>query len=264
MQTFSLRKPVKATIAKSTMPKPIAIKIQKLNKFYGNFHALKDISLEIQAGDIVIICGPSGSGKSTLIRSINYLEKFNSGRIYVNNIELTHDKKSIRSVRSQLGMVFQSFNLFPHLTVLENCTFALRLVKKMPKQQAIELAMEKLSEVNIDTQAAKYPAALSGGQQQRVAIARALCLEPPILLFDEPTSALDPESIGSVLKIMEQLARTGITMVCVTHELGFAQSVSDHCVFMENGQIIEQAPTKVFFGAPKTERLRGFLSQVIH
>lgn len=243
---------------------PLAIQIRNLNKFYGTFQALKNVSLEVRPGEIVVLCGPSGSGKSTLIRCVNYLEKFNSGTIHVNNIELTNETSSIRAVRAQLGMVFQSFNLFPHLTVLQNCTFALRLALKMSKQDAIDLAMEKLTEVNVAAQASKYPTALSGGQQQRVAIARALCLKPPILLFDEPTSALDPESIGSVLKIMEQLAGTGITMVCVTHELGFARNVSDHCVFMEHGEIIEQAATTEFFAEPKTERLKYFLSQIIH
>lgn len=264
MQSIPPHSSAIAGIDSASASRPLAIKIQNLNKFYGSFQALKDVSLEVKTGDIVILCGPSGSGKSTLIRSINYLEKFNSGSIHVNDIALTHEKKSIRAVRSQLGMVFQNFNLFPHLTVLENCTFALRLALKMPKQEAIDLAMQKLAQVNVDAQAGKYPAALSGGQQQRVAIARALCLKPPILLFDEPTSALDPESIGSVLKIMEQLAGTGITMVCVTHELGFARSVSDRCVFMEHGHIIEQAETKDFFAAPKTERLKHFLSQIIH
>ncbi len=242
----------------------VAINMNDVNKYYGAFHALKDISLSIQSGDTVVLCGPSGSGKSTLIRTINYLEKHNSGTITVNGIELTHDPKTVQAVRAQLGMVFQSFNLFPHLTVLQNCTFALRLAQKMSRQEATELAMEKLAQVNISAQADKYPAALSGGQQQRVAIARALCLKPPILLFDEPTSALDPESVGSVLKIMEQLAETGITMVCVTHELGFARNVADRCVFMEHGEIVEQAPTEQFFAAPESTRLKHFLGQIIH
>ncbi|MFK4825490.1 amino acid ABC transporter ATP-binding protein [Paenochrobactrum sp. BZR 588] len=242
----------------------VVIDMRDVNKYYGLFHALKNITLSIKSGDIVVLCGPSGSGKSTLIRTVNHLEKHNSGTITVNGIELKHDTKSVQAVRSQLGMVFQSFNLFPHLTVLQNCTFALRLAQKMQKNHAIELAMEKLAEVNIAAQADKYPAALSGGQQQRVAIARALCLKPPILLFDEPTSALDPESVGSVLKIMEQLAETGITMVCVTHELGFARNVADHCVFMENGEIVEQAPTDRFFANPESARLKHFLSQILH
>lgn len=249
---------------KTPLNQSVAIAMRDVNKYYGSFHALKNVSLNIKSGDIVVLCGPSGSGKSTLIRTVNYLEKHNSGSITVNGIELKHDAKSVQAVRSQLGMVFQSFNLFPHLTVLQNCTFALRLAQKMPKNQAHELAMEKLAEVNITAQANKYPAALSGGQQQRVAIARALCLKPPILLFDEPTSALDPESVGSVLKIMEQLAETGITMVCVTHELGFARSVADHCVFMENGEIVEQAPAAQFFANPESARLQYFLAQIIH
>ncbi|MGU3576109.1 amino acid ABC transporter ATP-binding protein [Brucellaceae bacterium C25G] len=249
---------------KDILKQPVAIAMHEVNKYYGSFHALKNISLTIKSGDIVVLCGPSGSGKSTLIRTVNHLEKHNSGTINVNGIELTNDAKAVHAVRSQLGMVFQSFNLFPHLTVLQNCTFALRLAQKMAKNEATELAMEKLAEVNITAQADKYPAALSGGQQQRVAIARALCLKPPILLFDEPTSALDPESVGSVLKIMEQLAETGITMVCVTHELGFARSVSDHCVFMANGEIVEQAPTAQFFANPESARLQHFLSQIIH
>ncbi|WP_343314815.1 amino acid ABC transporter ATP-binding protein [Brucella sp. BE17] len=242
----------------------VAINMHDVNKYYGAFHALKNITLSIESGGTVVLCGPSGSGKSTLIRTVNYLEKHNSGTICVNGIELTHDPKSVQAVRAQLGMVFQSFNLFPHLTVLQNCTFALRLAQKMTRQEANELAMDKLTEVNISAQADKYPAALSGGQQQRVAIARALCLKPPILLFDEPTSALDPESVGSVLKIMEQLAETGITMVCVTHELGFARNVADRCVFMEHGEIVEQAPTEQFFAAPESARLKHFLAQIIH
>lgn len=240
------------------------IEVKNLNKYYGAFHAVKDASFNVNSGEIIVICGPSGSGKSTLIRCINYLEKFNSGVIRVNNIELTHEAKAVAEVRRQLGMVFQGFNLFPHLTVLQNCTFALRLAQKASKVEAEQIAREYLALVKVDNQADKYPSALSGGQQQRVAIARALCLKPKVMLFDEPTSALDPESVGSVLRIMEGLASTGITMVCVTHELGFARKVADRCIFMEQGEIIAQAPTDEFFEDSKNERLRGFLSQIIH
>jgi len=253
-----------AALHRNATAQPVAIGMRDVNKYYGSFHALKNITLRVMSGDIVVLCGPSGSGKSTLIRTINHLEKHNSGTITVNGIELTRNSRTIQAVRAQTGMVFQSFNLFPHLTVLQNCTFALRLAQKMPKDQANDLAMAKLAEVNITAQASKYPTALSGGQQQRVAIARALCLKPPILLFDEPTSALDPESVGSVLRIMEQLAETGITMVCVTHELGFARNVADHCVFMENGEVVEQAPKDRFFGSPESARLQRFLAKIIH
>ncbi|ARP84542.1 glutamine ABC transporter ATP-binding protein [Bordetella genomosp. 8] len=240
-----------------------AISIAGLNKYYGSFHALRNVDLRIDVGEIVVLCGPSGSGKSTLVRCINHLEQHDSGDIHVGGVKLTRRAEDVEKVRRQLGMVFQSFNLFPHMTVLANCTFALRLAKKLPAKRAESIAMEYLGKVNIAEQAAKFPAQLSGGQQQRVAIARALCLEPRIMLFDEPTSALDPESVRSVLNIMESLADTGITMVCVTHELGFARRVADRCVFMERGEIIESAPAEQFFGAPASQRLQGFLDQAL-
>lgn len=240
-----------------------AISIKDLNKFYGSFQALCQINLEIANGEIVVLCGPSGSGKSTLVRCINYLEPHDSGQILVNGTRLTSRTADIEHVRRQLGMVFQSFNLFPHMTVLENCTFALRLALKMPVKEAESVACGYLEQVNVLEQVDKYPIQLSGGQQQRVAIARALCLKPRIMLFDEPTSALDPESVGSVLRIMEDLAATGITMVCVTHEMGFARRVADRCVFMERGEIIEQAESKCFFRTPRSERLKHFLDQVL-
>lgn len=234
-----------------------------MNKYYGGFHALRDINLEIESKKIVVICGPSGSGKSTLIRCINHLEQHDSGQIHVNGLELTRRAADVEKVRRQLGMVFQSFNLFPHMTVLDNCTFALKLALGTPAKAAEGIAREYLEKVNVLEQAGKYPMQLSGGQQQRVAIARALCLEPRIMLFDEPTSALDPESVGAVLRIMESLAASGITMVCVTHEMGFARRVADRCVFMEKGEIVEHAPTERFFTSPKSERLKAFLDQVL-
>ncbi|GAB3080785.1 amino acid ABC transporter ATP-binding protein [Bordetella muralis] len=240
-----------------------AISIRELNKFYGSFQALRQINLEIANGEIVVLCGPSGSGKSTLIRCVNHLEPHDSGQIHVNGARLTPRAADIEQVRRQLGMVFQSFNLFPHMTVLENCTFALRLALKMPTKEAESVACGYLEKVNVLEQADKYPMQLSGGQQQRVAIARALCLKPRIMLFDEPTSALDPESVGSVLRIMEDLAATGITMVCVTHEMGFARRVADRCVFMERGEIVEEADSDCFFNTPKSERLKYFLEQVL-
>lgn len=240
-----------------------AVSISGVNKFYGTFHALRDIHLEVSSGEIVILCGPSGSGKSSLIRCINHLEQHDSGDIHVNGTALTRRPESVEQVRRQLGMVFQGFNLFPHMTVLENCTFALRIALKIPAGEAELTAREHLAQVNVIEQADKYPIQLSGGQQQRVAIARALCLRPRIMLFDEPTSALDPESVGSVLRIMENLAQTGITMICVTHEIGFARRVADRCVFMERGEIIETAPAEQFFASPRSERLKNFLEQVL-
>jgi general L-amino acid transport system ATP-binding protein len=240
-----------------------AISITGLNKHYGAFHVLRDIDLKVASGEIVVLCGPSGSGKSTLIRCINHLEQHTSGEIHVNGTRLTSRAEDVASVRRQLGMVFQSFNLFPHMTVMDNCTFALRVALKLTATEAERIASKHLASVNVMEQAAKFPNQLSGGQQQRVAIARALCLQPRIMLFDEPTSALDPESVGSVLRIMEALAETGITMVCVTHELTFARRVADRCVFMEHGQIIEDAPAEQFFTAPGSERLRNFLDQVL-
>ncbi|ALM87226.1 amino acid ABC transporter ATP-binding protein [Bordetella sp. N] len=244
---------------RSTQGLAPAVSITGLNKFYGTFHALRDIDLEVASGEIVVLCGPSGSGKSTLIRCINHLEQHDAGDIHVSGIRLTRRQEDVEKVRRELGMVFQSFNLFPHMTVLANCTFALKLALKVPQKEAEAIAQEYLAKVNVAEQAHKYPIQLSGGQQQRVAIARALCLKPRIMLFDEPTSALDPESVGSVLRIMEDLAQTGITMICVTHEMGFARRVADRCVFMERGEIVETGPAKTFFDAPACERLRNFL-----
>ncbi len=241
----------------------MAVSVRGLNKHYGAFHALKNIDLDVANGEIVIICGPSGSGKSSLIRCINHLEQHDAGTIHVNGLELTVKPARVMQVRRSLGMVFQNFNLFPHMTVLANCTFALRRALRMPQGEAEEVAREHLQQVNVLDQAAKYPGELSGGQQQRVAIARALCLKPRIMLFDEPTSALDPESVGSVLRIMEKLAATGITMICVTHEIGFARRVAHRCVFMERGEIVENAPTAQFFGNPDSLRLKAFLDQVL-
>ena len=240
------------------------IKVSKLNKWYWPFHALIDVDLEVQQGERIVICGPSGSGKSTLIRCINRLEVFQSGRIEVDGTALTRDIKNIEAVRRDVGMVFQHFNLFPHLTVLENCTFALRWVRKMPVKDAEDCAMEYLARVHIDEQGQKFPGQLSGGQQQRVAIARALCMTPRVMLFDEPTSALDPEMVSEVLETMIDLAEGGMTMLCVTHEMGFARKVADRVIFMDAGQIVEEAEPETFFANPQSERGRAFLSQIIH
>ncbi|MBA4491240.1 amino acid ABC transporter ATP-binding protein [Paracoccus sp. S1E-3] len=240
-----------------------AIQIRKMNKWYGNFHVLRDIDLNVAAGERIVIAGPSGSGKSTLIRCINRLEEHQSGQIIVEGIELTNDIKDIDKVRSEVGMVFQHFNLFPHLTVLENCTLAPIWVRKMPKARAEEIAMRFLEKVRIPEQAHKYPGQLSGGQQQRVAIARSLCMEPRIMLFDEPTSALDPEMIKEVLDTMIELAETGMTMLVVTHEMGFAQAVADRVIFMDQGQIVEQNTPTEFFNNPQSERTKLFLSQIL-
>ena len=240
------------------------IRFDMVNKWYGNdFHVLRDIDLDVARGERIVICGPSGSGKSTLIRCINRLEEHQQGHLTVDGIELTDDIKAIDQVRKQVGMVFQQFNLFPHLTVLENLTLSPMWVGKMPKKEAEERAMAQLERVRIAEQAAKYPLQLSGGQQQRVAIARALCLTPKIMLFDEPTSALDPEMIKEVLDVMIELAKEGMTMVCVTHEMGFARTVADRVVFMDQGEIVEAAPPKEFFAAPKTDRAKLFLSQIL-
>jgi general L-amino acid transport system ATP-binding protein len=241
----------------------IAIRISGMNKFYGNFHALKDIDLEVARGEKVVLCGPSGSGKSTLIRCINRLEEHQSGTIEVNGIELNDNVDNIDEIRREAGMVFQNFNLFPHLTVLENCTLAPMLARKIARADAEKTAMAYLERVKIPNQANKYPGELSGGQQQRVAIARALCMAPEIMLFDEPTSALDPVMISEVLDVMVGLAQDGMTMVCVTHEMGFARQVADRVVFMADGQIIEQAPPKQFFDNPKNERTKTFLGQIL-
>jgi general L-amino acid transport system ATP-binding protein len=241
----------------------VAIEMTGVNKWFGTFHALKDIDLGIRRGDRMVICGPSGSGKSTLIRCINRLEEHDQGRIVVDGIELNQDTKNIAAIRSEVGMVFQQFNLFPHLTVLENCTLAQIRTRKTPRKQAEALAMQYLERVKIPEQAAKYPGQLSGGQQQRVAIARSLCMQPKIMLFDEPTSALDPEMISEVLDVMADLAETGMTMVCVTHEMGFARKVADIMVFMDRGSIVEKAPPAEFFDNPKSERAKLFLSQIL-
>jgi general L-amino acid transport system ATP-binding protein len=239
------------------------IEIKKLNKWYGDFHVLKDINLNVKRGEIIVVCGPSGSGKSTLIRCINRLEEFQEGSIVVDGIELVDDVKKIKAIREEVAMVFQHFNLFPHLTILDNLTLAPTWVKKMPKKQANELAMKYLTRVNIAEQAHKYPNQLSGGQQQRVAIARSLCKSPKIMLFDEPTSALDPEMVAEVLDVMIELAREGRTMVCVTHEMGFAKKVADRIIFMDAGQIVEENTPDNFFKNPESDRLKLFLEQIL-
>jgi len=240
------------------------IKINDMHKWFGSFHVLKNINLEVSQGERIVICGPSGSGKSTLIRCINRLEVHQEGHISVNGIELSGDLKNLEAIRSDVGMVFQSFNLFPHLSVLENCTLAPIWVRKMPKKDAEELAMEYLKRVKIPEQAKKFPGQLSGGQQQRVAIARALCMKPKIMLFDEPTSALDPEMIKEVLDTMIELAETGMTMLVVTHEMGFAKKVADRVIFMDEGEIIEQNTPKLFFTKPNNDRTKLFLSQILN
>ncbi len=241
----------------------IAITMEGVNKWFGAFHVLKDIDLTVHRGERIVVCGPSGSGKSTMIRCINALEEHQSGHIVVNGIELTTNVKAIEAIRKNVGMVFQQFNLFPHLTVLDNLTLSPIWVKKMPKKEAIEIAMNYLERVKIPEQAAKYPLQLSGGQQQRVAIARSLCMQPQIMLFDEPTSALDPEMIKEVLDVMVELAEAGMTMICVTHEMGFAKTVADTMVFMDEGAIVEIASPSEFFDSPKSDRTRLFLSQIL-
>lgn len=239
------------------------IEISHLDKWFGDFHVLKDINLTVNEGERIVIAGPSGSGKSTLIRCINHLEAHDAGSIVVDGIELSDDLKKIDSVRREVGMVFQQFNLFPHMTVLENCTLAPVWVRKMPEHEARDLAMKYLERVQIPEQAHKYPGQLSGGQQQRVAIARALCMNPRVMLFDEPTSALDPEMIKEVLDVMVELAREGMTMLCVTHEMGFAREVANRVVFMDEGEIVETADPETFFNHPKNERTKTFLSQIL-
>ena len=242
---------------------PVAVDIVKLNKWFGTFHVLRDIDLRVMGGERIVICGPSGSGKSTMIRCINRLEEHQSGRIVVDGVEITHDLKKVDEVRREVGMVFQHFNLFPHLTVLENCTLAPIWVRKMPKRQAEEVALHYLKRVKIPEQANKYPGQLSGGQQQRVAIARALCMNPKIMLFDEPTSALDPEMVKEVLDTMVSLANDGMTMLCVTHEMGFAREVANRIVFMDEGQIVETNEPEQFFKNPQHARTKLFLSQIL-
>jgi general L-amino acid transport system ATP-binding protein len=242
----------------------VAIQIIGMHKWYGEFHVLKDINLTVHRGERIVICGPSGSGKSTMIRCLNRLEEHQKGKIVIDDIELTHDVKNIAEIRREVGMVFQHFNLFPHLTVLENCTLAPIWVRKMPKKEAEEVAMEYLERVKIPEQAMKYPGQLSGGQQQRVAIARSLCMNPRIMLFDEPTSALDPEMISEVLDVMVSLAESGMTMLCVTHEMGFARKVANRVIFMDGGEIIEENVPEEFFNNPQSARTKLFLSQILH
>ena len=259
-----------AAVAKSTSGKmqvsetDVAIEIKQMHKWYGDFHVLKDISLRVMQGERIVVCGPSGSGKSTLIRCINRLEEHQKGMIAVDGIELTNDLKKIDEVRREVGMVFQHFNLFPHLTIMENCTLAPIWVRKMPKAEAEEVAMKFLERVKIPEQAHKYPGQLSGGQQQRVAIARSLCMNPRVMLFDEPTSALDPEMIKEVLETMVGLAEDGMTMIVVTHEMGFARQVANRVIFMDEGQIVEQNEPEEFFTNPQHERTKLFLSQILH
>ena len=241
----------------------VAISIEQMNKWYGSFHVLRDIDLNVYRGERIVIAGPSGSGKSTLIRCINALEEHQKGRITVDGTVLSSDLKNIDKIRSEVGMVFQHFNLFPHLTILENCTLAPIWVRKIPKRDAEETAMHFLEKVKIPEQAHKYPGQLSGGQQQRVAIARSLCMKPRIMLFDEPTSALDPEMIKEVLDTMVQLAEEGMTMLCVTHEMGFARQVANRVIFMDQGQIVEQNEPDEFFNNPQSERTKLFLSQIL-
>ena len=240
-----------------------AITLEGVHKWYGAFHVLQDINLTVQRGERVVVCGPSGSGKSTMIRCVNRLEEHQQGKISVDGVELTNDVRTVERIRRNVGMVFQQFNLFPHLTVLENLTLSPMWVQKQPKKAAVETAMEYLERVHIPEQAKKYPGQLSGGQQQRVAIARALCMKPSIMLFDEPTSALDPEMIKEVLDVMVELAEAGMTMICVTHEMGFARRAADRIVFMDFGEIVEVADPETFFNSPQTGRARLFLSQLL-
>jgi general L-amino acid transport system ATP-binding protein len=249
--------------SKNADPDRLMIELRHVHKWYGEFHVLNDVSLAVRRGERVVVCGPSGSGKSTMIRCINRLEEHQQGEIYVDGIALTGDVRHIEAIRREVGMVFQQFNLFPHLTVLENLTLAPIWVRNTPKREAEELAMHYLARVRIPDQAGKYPGQLSGGQQQRVAIARSLCMRPQVMLFDEPTSALDPEMIKEVLDVMVGLAQDGMTMVCVTHEMGFAREVADLMVFMDKGEIVERAPPAQFFATPKSERTRLFLSQIL-
>ena len=252
-----------ASIAPQNAPDGAAIEMIGVNKWYGQFHVLRDINLRVGQGERIVICGPSGSGKSTLIRCVNRLEEHQGGRIIVRGVELTNDLRKIDEIRRDVGMVFQNFNLFPHLSILENCTLAPIWVRKMPKREAEDLAMHYLERVKIPEQAHKYPGQLSGGQQQRVAIARALCMNPKIMLFDEPTSALDPEMVKEVLDTMVALARDGMTMLCVTHEMNFARQVADRVIFMDRGEIVEANAPEPFFANPQHERTRLFLSQIL-
>jgi len=253
-----------AALKPTSLNTATAVEMTGVNKWYGEFHVLRDINLKVSRGEKLVICGPSGSGKSTMIRCINRLEEHQKGQIVVDGTELTNDLKKIDEIRRDVGMVFQHFNLFPHLTILENLTLAPIWVKKMPKKDAEEIAMHYLKRVKIPEQAAKYPGQLSGGQQQRVAIARSLCMSPKIMLFDEPTSALDPEMVKEVLDTMVSLAEEGMTMLCVTHEMGFARQVADRVIFMDAGQIVEMNTPEEFFKNPQHERTKLFLSQILH
>src|SRR5437870_9278147 len=261
---MSVTAPGALRIKPTQLKTPMAVEITGVNKWYGDFHVLRDINLKVMGGERIVICGPSGSGKSTMIRCINRLEEHQAGRILIDGVELTADLKKIDEVRREVGMVFQHFNLFPHLTVLENCTLAPIWVRKIPKQEAERIALDQLERVRIPEQANKYPAQLSGGQQQRVAIARALCMSPKIMLFDEPTSALDPEMVKEVLDTMVQLAMDGMTMLVVSHEMGFARQVANRVIFMDAGQIIEANEPNAFFSNPQHERTKLFLSQILH
>ena len=251
------------TASKMNVSDEVMISMQAVNKWYGNFHVLRDINLTVHKGERIVICGPSGSGKSTLIRCLNRLEEHQDGDITVQGITLNNDLKNIDEIRRDVGMVFQHFNLFPHLTILENCTLAPIWVRKMPKADAEAIAMKYLERVKIPEQAHKYPGQLSGGQQQRVAIARSLCMEPKLMLFDEPTSALDPEMIKEVLDTMVSLAEDGMSMICVTHEMGFARKVANRVIFMDEGQIVEQNEPEAFFNNPQSDRTKLFLSQIL-
>ena len=253
----------KATASKMNVSDEVMISMQAVNKWFGSFHVLRDINLTVHKGERIVICGPSGSGKSTLIRCLNRLEEHQDGEITVQGITINNDLKNIDEIRRDVGMVFQHFNLFPHLTILENCTLAPIWVRKMPKAEAEAIAMKYLERVKIPEQALKYPGQLSGGQQQRVAIARSLCMEPKLMLFDEPTSALDPEMIKEVLDTMVALAEDGMSMVCVTHEMGFARKVANRVIFMDEGQIVEQNDPEAFFNNPQSDRTKLFLSQIL-
>ena len=253
----------KATASKMNISDEVMISMQAVNKWFGSFHVLRDINLTVHKGERIVICGPSGSGKSTLIRCLNRLEEHQDGEITVQGITINNDLKNIDEIRRDVGMVFQHFNLFPHLTILENCTLAPIWVRKMPKAEAEAIAMKYLERVKIPEQALKYPGQLSGGQQQRVAIARSLCMEPKLMLFDEPTSALDPEMIKEVLDTMVALAEDGMSMVCVTHEMGFAREVANRVIFMDEGQIVEQNEPEAFFNNPQSDRTKLFLSQIL-
>ncbi|KIU52068.1 MULTISPECIES: amino acid ABC transporter ATP-binding protein [Pseudomonas] len=245
-------------------PRKVVVSIDGLNKFYGDFHVLRDVDLKVREGERIVLCGPSGSGKSTLIRCINRLEIAEKGTLLVNDTDLALTTRQAAEVRSEIGMVFQHFNLFPHMSVLDNCTLAPMSVRGLSRKEAEERARFYLNKVGIESQAGKYPSQLSGGQQQRVAIARALCMKPKIMLFDEPTSALDPEMVAEVLDVLVKLADTGMTMLCVTHEMGFARQVAERVLFLDGGQIIEDAPPEAFFNNPQSDRAKGFLAQILH